>query len=257
MNKRQEVASGTTSKAKRPSRPVTEKASRAGTGKKGSGGDTREKLLDAAELKFAEHGYDGTSLRDISKAGGVHWPLATYYFKTKEELFSEVVERRAIELTRVRLATLAQIDLSTTAPEESVRLLIQGYISPLLKARYGRSVQWQAHVRLEAAHLVNVKRWAPLVRKHFDEAAQAYLSAFRRVLPQADENALLNAFSFMISTTLYACSKTDRFSKWKRKPASRAEELAEMTEDLIRFIHAGFKDLASPRNTRAPSSLTR
>ena len=58
---------------------------------------TRDRLLDAAEELFAGHGYDGASLRDIAGVAKVPFGLATYYFGTKEELFRQVVARRADE----------------------------------------------------------------------------------------------------------------------------------------------------------------
>src|SRR6266403_212385 len=73
------------------------KKSRAGAG-------TRIKLLDAAERLFAESGYDGTSLRDITTRAKLHLALSTYHFGTKERLFEEVIQRRAAEMEQIRLA---------------------------------------------------------------------------------------------------------------------------------------------------------
>jgi TetR/AcrR family transcriptional regulator len=58
--------------------------------------ETRRRILDAAEAEFARKGYDGTRLRDVALAVGVHHALLHHYFKDKEGLFRAVVER-AIE----------------------------------------------------------------------------------------------------------------------------------------------------------------
>jgi TetR/AcrR family transcriptional regulator len=58
--------------------------------------ETRRRILDAAESEFARKGYDGTRLRDVALAVGVHHALLHHYFKDKEGLFRAVVER-AIE----------------------------------------------------------------------------------------------------------------------------------------------------------------
>lgn len=47
---------------------------------------TKERLLDAAECLFAEHGYTGTSLRMISQQASVNIASANYYFGGKEGL---------------------------------------------------------------------------------------------------------------------------------------------------------------------------
>lgn len=54
---------------------------------------TQEKLLDAAASAFAENGFKGTSTRDIAERAGVHHPLITYHFKSKDELWRAAVSR--------------------------------------------------------------------------------------------------------------------------------------------------------------------
>lgn len=48
---------------------------------------TRAALLSAAARRFAVHGYDGTSVRDIAKDAGVDAALVYRYFGSKEALF--------------------------------------------------------------------------------------------------------------------------------------------------------------------------
>ena len=55
----------------------------------------RERILDAAEALFAEHGYDGVTLRQIATRAGVDVALANYHFGKKLDLFQAVFERRA------------------------------------------------------------------------------------------------------------------------------------------------------------------
>ncbi len=97
--------------------------------------------------------------------------------------------------------------------------------------------------------MVTLKRWAPLVKKHYDRCAQAYLQRWREALPGVDNNALLDAFTFMVASMLYVCSNTGRFARWKIKATSREVELRQSTHDLIEFVHAGF--MALPRTGRS------
>lgn len=209
---------------------------------------TRNKLLDAAEQIFSEEGYDGATLRDVAKAAEVHQALSTYHFGTKERLFDEVIARRAIEMERVRLQALEHIDPDAQGSSETVRLLIEAYVSPMIKARYGTSKHWKAHVRLMAG-VVNLKRWSHLISKHYDRCARAYLERWRLALPGVDDNALLNAFSFMVVASLYVCSNTGRFAQWKTKATSHKEEVRLVTEDLVAFVHAGFMSLQHRKAT--------
>jgi AcrR family transcriptional regulator len=54
---------------------------------------TRERILAAARPLFAEHGFAGTSIRDITTAAGVNLAAVTYHFTTKQLLYVAVLEQ--------------------------------------------------------------------------------------------------------------------------------------------------------------------
>ncbi|MFC0676187.1 TetR/AcrR family transcriptional regulator [Brachybacterium hainanense] len=72
-----------------------------GTGEEGETGPVRtakgesrrEEILDSAATLFAEHGYFGASLRDISQRVGVSHPGMLHHFPTKDALLSAVIDR--------------------------------------------------------------------------------------------------------------------------------------------------------------------
>ncbi len=52
---------------------------------------TRAALLEAARRRFAEHGFDGTGVRDIAADAGVDATLIFRYFGSKQALFEAAV----------------------------------------------------------------------------------------------------------------------------------------------------------------------
>jgi AcrR family transcriptional regulator len=65
---------------------------------------TKEKILDTAEELFMEHGFEATSLRQLTAAAGVNLAAVHYHFGGKEELFEAVLTRRLDPMNQERVA---------------------------------------------------------------------------------------------------------------------------------------------------------
>ena len=57
------------------------------------GSARREEILDSASALFAERGYHGASLRDISRRVGISHPGMLHHFSSKEALLGAVIDR--------------------------------------------------------------------------------------------------------------------------------------------------------------------
>lgn len=62
------------------------------TGRRPGATRTREEILRAARLDFAEKGYDGASVRGIARRAGVDPALVHHYFGTKDQVFVAAME---------------------------------------------------------------------------------------------------------------------------------------------------------------------
>jgi hypothetical protein len=114
-------------------------------------------------------------------------------------------------------------------------VLIEAYVTPVLKASYERSKQHQAYVRI-MARIINVKRWTLLIQQNYGATDEAYIKRWREAMPHAEGASLLNAVSFMVATLLCVCSYTNRLGNWPNTGVGRKKVI----EDLIRYSHAGF-----------------
>lgn len=54
---------------------------------------TVQRIVDAAEQLFAEHGYDGTPLREIAQRVGIREPSLYAHFPNKDAIYGAVIDR--------------------------------------------------------------------------------------------------------------------------------------------------------------------
>ncbi len=59
---------------------------------RGGATDARERIVAAAVDEFAEHGYDGATIRAIADRAGVDSALVHHYFGSKADLFGETID---------------------------------------------------------------------------------------------------------------------------------------------------------------------
>jgi AcrR family transcriptional regulator len=70
--------------------------------------NTKDRILGAAEELFAQFGFAGTSLRQVTSRADVNIAAVNYHFGSKENLVNEVFRRRMDEMSERRLNELHQ-----------------------------------------------------------------------------------------------------------------------------------------------------
>jgi AcrR family transcriptional regulator len=96
-----------------------------------AGPSSRERLLDAAERLFADHGYDGVALRAIADAARVNLGSIPYFFGTKENLFKAVLTRRVEPIQRERRERLRALMRQPEAM--SIESVLTAFLEPVFR----------------------------------------------------------------------------------------------------------------------------
>lgn len=92
-------------------------------------GDTRERLILAAEHLFATRGVQGVSLREINVAAGQKNTSASHYhFGSKDALVFAVLDYRDADLRAQRIARLEEIDTSDV--DDLPRAVVEAFVLP-------------------------------------------------------------------------------------------------------------------------------
>ena len=88
------------------------------TGRRAGDSGTRDAILDAALTLFAEHGFDGASVRAIAGRAGVDPALVRHFFGDKETLFATAVADR----TTIPAQVLSQLSRDPASAGRSLTI---------------------------------------------------------------------------------------------------------------------------------------
>src|SRR3954465_5977062 len=58
----------------------------------------RESILEAANMVFGQRGYDTVRIDDVATAAGISKALIYEHFRSKQELYGELMNRAALEM---------------------------------------------------------------------------------------------------------------------------------------------------------------
>ncbi|MEO6173661.1 MAG: TetR family transcriptional regulator [Flavobacterium circumlabens] len=87
--------------------------------------DKKIQILEVAEKLFSDKGFEGTSIRDISKHAKINIAMVSYYFGSKERLLEALIIYKTSDL-KLQLENLLQENLE---PIEKINKLIEIYIN--------------------------------------------------------------------------------------------------------------------------------
>jgi AcrR family transcriptional regulator len=90
-------------------------------------------MLNAAEELFAERGYHGTSVRQITERAAVNLAAINYHFKDKESLYRSVLSRRLRPLNQNRLDGLRRASEAGGCQPVSLVVALDCFARPLFE----------------------------------------------------------------------------------------------------------------------------
>src|SRR5215475_3768724 len=94
---------------------------------------TKDRILDAAEALFMEHGFEATSLRAITAAAGVNLAAVNYHFGSKQELFQAVLTRRLDPMNQERVDLLTRLENEVAPAPLPCEQILNAMFLPALK----------------------------------------------------------------------------------------------------------------------------
>lgn len=172
--------------------------------------ETQERILDAAESLFAEHGFAATGLRMVTGQAGVNLAAVNYHFGGKEGLLREVFQRRLGWLNTERLDRLDRLEAEAGGAPIAPARILEAFFGPALELAADRHGGGHDFMRLLGRTYADP---AAFIRRFLAEGSASTLDRFRialiRALPGVAEEEIVWRLMFMLGAMSYAIVGTD------------------------------------------------
>lgn len=203
---------------------------------------TRERILDAAEELFAVRGFEGVSVRQIMGQADADVSLAYYHFKSKQDLFDQVMLRRVEYLNEIRLKALDEVEQGHPDREPTVEEIIGAFTKPLLELLNDDHDKWSHYYQLIAQINNSPDRGGELMSRYFDPLVSRFIEALKKALPDSDPLDLYWSYHFLSGALTLTFAETGRIDNLSAG-LCKSTDIAAVNERMHKFLGAGFRAL--------------
>ncbi|PHR65358.1 TetR family transcriptional regulator [Pseudidiomarina marina] len=198
---------------------------------------TKDKILNAAEALFAEHGFEQTSLRQITADAEVNLASVNYHFGSKKALIQAVMARYLEVLMPAldrELAELAQRSQVTT------RAVFDCFREPLNELRQVRkhgptiflSLLGYAYADIQG----HLRRYT---MDHFGDVMQRLLATLHLANPQLSPVDMFWRLHFVLGATVFAQVSGPALREIAAADFGEAIAADQVIDRLIPFLAGG------------------
>ena len=200
--------------------------------------DTKTKILNAAELLFADKGFTGTSLREITSIAEVNLAAVNYHFGSKKELIKALMKRYLDELTPSLVKSLEEILESTE--EKNLEDVFSAFVDPLLSLNELREngtsnfLQLLGHSYTDSQGFL---RW--FITTNYPDIIDNFTAAVHKVYPELSTEEIFWRLHFTMGTAVFTMSSTEALIDIASNDFGLTLDVADVIKRIIPYVAAG------------------
>ncbi|MGB2808375.1 MAG: CerR family C-terminal domain-containing protein [Sedimentisphaerales bacterium] len=208
-------------------------------GNSGSDKPVHDRLLDAAEELFSEHGFEGASVRDIAADAGCNIAAVNYYFGGKDKLYTEVWRRHLLQMRDARLQAIEQV-MSESGDKPSLEDLLRSFANAFV-GPFRDENRSRRFMNLMAREMIDQR--VP-VNLFVDEVVKPTMGAVREALlracPGLDESKIWLLIVFLAGQLMHVVHVKTMFEQTEIAEMP-AFDLNEAVDNIVKFSAAGIR----------------
>lgn len=200
--------------------------------------DTKTKILNAAELLFADKGFTGTSLREITSIAEVNLAAVNYHFGSKKELIKALMKRYLDELSPSLVASLEAVISEPKQPtlEEVFTLFVEPLLSLNKLRENGTSnfLQLLGHSYTDSQGFL---RW--YITSNYPGIISNFTAAVQKAYPELSSEEIFWRLHFTMGTAVFTMSSTEALIDIASNDFDLQLNVADVIKRIIPYVAAG------------------
>ena len=199
--------------------------------------DTKNRILDAAEVLFAERGFADTSLRLITSEADVNLASVNYHFGSKKELIQAVLDRY---LSIFMPALDAR--LQTLMVQEQLTLLqvFESFVDPLMKLVAVRANGPALFMQLLGRGYIDSQgHLRRFITAHYGPILQRITQAISKANPALSPADLFWRLHFTLGTVVFTMASADALRDIAQADFGQQLDVEGLVRNVIPYLASG------------------
>lgn len=199
--------------------------------------DTKNRILDAAEVLFAERGFADTSLRLITSEADVNLASVNYHFGSKKELIQAVLDRY---LSIFMPALDAR--LQTLMVQEQLTLLqvFESFVDPLMKLVAVRANGPALFMQLLGRGYIDSQgHLRRFITTHYEATLHGITQAISKANPALSPADLFWRLHFTLGTVVFTMASADALRDIAQADFGQQLDVEGLVRNVIPYLASG------------------
>ncbi|CAJ1920921.1 TetR family transcriptional regulator [Aeromonas veronii] len=199
--------------------------------------DTKNRILDAAEVLFAERGFADTSLRLITSEADVNLASVNYHFGSKKELIQAVLDRYLslfMPDLDTRLRVLMEQDQLTLLQ------LFESFVEPLMKLSAVRANGPAIFMQLLGRGYIDSQgHLRRFITAHYGPILQRITQAISKANPALSPADLFWRLHFTLGTVVFTMASADALRDIALADFGQQLDVEGLVRNVIPYLASG------------------